>query len=64
MEKILVISVSLNIILLIWLIVTRKKGKSYQASNDGCKKIKREFNWKLDSTRSAGLKGHLELEFD
>lgn len=64
MEKILVISVSLNIILFIWLIVTRKKGKSYQASDDDSKKIKREFNWKLDSSRGIGLKGHLELEFD
>lgn len=64
MEKALVISVSLNIILFIWLLVTRKKGKSSLSFNDGSKKIKREFNWRLDSTRSAGLRGHLELEFD
>ena len=64
MEKITVISVLLNIILFIWLIATRKKGKSHHSSNDGSKKVKREFNWKLDSSRSIGLKGQLELEFD
>ena len=64
MEKITVISVLLNIILFIWLIATRKKGKSNLSFNDGSNKVKREFNWKLDSSRSIGLKGHLELEFD
>ena len=64
MEKITVFSVLLNIILFIWLIATRNKGKSHHSSNDGSKKVKKEFNWKLDSSRSIGLKGHLELEFD
>lgn len=65
MTPALTISISLNVILIIWLLVKKNSNKSSGLiTNDGGKKVRRVFDWKLDSLRGGGMKGHLELDFD
>lgn len=61
----LAISVSLNVVLGIWLLLKKGKKNSGIVPDNDSEKTKRVFDWKLDSkNNNCGLKGHLELDFD
>ena len=55
MTPALTISISLNVILAIWLLVKKNSNKSSGLiTNDGGKKVRRVFDWKLDSSGEDG----------